>query len=142
MHQDPFLPRQLQQLMALATLILLFWISGCSVPSESVNVKASLEAPLTPWPHGAMVSAANPLAVDAGIEILELGGSAVDAANCNPLSAGLGRAPRAQVLGGGAFLLHFDRTQNQTTFLDGRESAPASATPDLFMTDDGVMMVT
>ena len=42
-------------------------------------------------------------------------------------------------LGGGAFLLHFDRAEDQTTFLDGRESAPASATPDLFMTEDGVM---
>ena len=138
MHQDLFLLRQLQRLMALATLILLFWISGCSVPSESVNVKASLEAPLTPWPHGAMVSAANPLAVDAGIEILELGGSAVDAAIATHLVLGLVE-PQSSGLGGGAFLLHFDRTQNQTTFLDGRESAPASATPDLFMTDDGVM---
>lgn len=138
MSQDHFLPTQSQQITTLATLVLMLWISGCSVPSESVNPQASLEAPITPWPHGAMVSAANPLAVDAGIKMLEIGGNAVDAAIATHLVLGLVE-PQSSGLGGGAFLLHFDRAEDQTTFLDGRESAPASATPDLFMTEDGAM---
>ncbi|MDC1299810.1 gamma-glutamyltransferase, partial [Pseudomonadales bacterium] len=127
-----------QQITTLATFVLLLWISGCSADAQSVDAQASLEAPVTPWPHGAMVSAANPLAVDAGIKMLELGGNAVDAAIATHLVLGLVE-PQSSGLGGGAFFLHFDRAQNQTTFLDGRESAPASATSDLFMTEDGVM---
>ena len=138
MSQDLFLSKPWQQITTLATLVLMLWISGCSADAQSVDAQASLEAPVTPWPHGAMVSAANPLAVDAGIKMLELGGNAVDAAIATHLVLGLVE-PQSSGLGGGAFFLHFDRAQNQTTFLDGRESAPASATPDLFMTEDGVM---
>ena len=138
MSQDLFLSKPWQQITTLATFVLLLWISGCSADAQSVDAQASLETPVTPWPHGAMVSAANPLAVDAGIKMLELGGNAVDAAIATHLVLGLVE-PQSSGLGGGAFFLHFDRAQNQTTFLDGRESAPASATPDLFMTEDGVM---
>ena len=138
MSQDLFLSKPWQQITTLATFVLLLWISGCSADAQSVDAQASLEAPVTSWPHGAMVSAANPLAVDAGIKMLELGGNAVDAAIATHLVLGLVE-PQSSGLGGGAFFLHFDRAQNQTTFLDGRESAPASATPDLFMTEDGVM---
>lgn len=138
MSQDLILLKPLQRITALATLVLLFWVGGCSEPLQSVESKDPIAGPVTPWRHGAMVSAANPLAVDAGIKMLELGGNAVDAAIATHLVLGLVE-PQSSGLGGGAFLLHFDRAENQTTFLDGRESAPASATPDLFMTDDGVM---
>jgi len=90
------------------------------------------------WRHGAMVTAANPLAVQAGIEILQRGGSAMDAAIATHLVLGLVE-PQSSGLGGGAFILHYNRATRATEFLDGRESAPAGATVDMFMTDDGVM---
>ena len=98
MSQDLFLSKPWQQITTLATFVLLLWISGCSADAQSVDAQASLEAPVTPWPHGAMVSAANPLAVDAGIKMLELGGNAVDAAIATHLVLGLvSRRVRASV---------------------------------------------
>jgi len=76
--------------------------------------------------------------VQAGTEILQRGGSAMDAAIATHLVLGLVE-PQSSGLGGGAFILHYNRATRATEFLDGRESAPAGATVDMFMTDDGVM---
>ena len=85
------------------------------------------------------VAAANPLAADAGHAMLKLGGSAVDAMIATQLVLGLVE-PQSSGLGGGAFLLvHDGKTKKLTTF-DGRETAPASATPDLFIGSDGLPM--
>lgn len=78
------------------------------------------------------VAAANPLATDAGYQILKAGGSAVDAAIAVQLVLGLVE-PQSSGIAGGAFLLHHDgRT---TEAFDGRETAPASADENLFMKD-------
>jgi gamma-glutamyltranspeptidase/glutathione hydrolase len=84
-----------------------------------------------------MVAAANPLAAQAGREILAAGGSAVDAAVAVQLVLNLVE-PQSSGIGGGAFLLHWDGTDLVT--LDGRETAPASAKPDRFMGSDGKPM--
>jgi gamma-glutamyltranspeptidase/glutathione hydrolase len=81
-----------------------------------------------------MVSAANPLAVDAGYDILKQGGSAVDAAIATQMVLGLVE-PQSSGLGGGALMLHFDGAM--LTTLDGRETAPASATETLFQDASG-----
>lgn len=86
-----------------------------------------------------MVAAANPLAADAGREILRAGGSAVDAAIAVQLVLGLVE-PQSSGLGGGAFLLHWHAGTRSLTSLDGRETAPAAATPDLFLRPDGQPM--
>ena len=78
------------------------------------------------------VAAANPLATDAGYQVLKGGGSAVDAAIAVQLVLGLVE-PQSSGIAGGAFLLHHDgRT---TDAFDGRETAPASADENLFMKD-------
>jgi gamma-glutamyltranspeptidase/glutathione hydrolase len=79
-----------------------------------------------------MVAAANPLATDAGFQVLKAGGSAVDAAIAVQLVLGLVE-PQSSGIGGGLFLVHFDGKAVKT--YDGRETAPAAATPDLFMKD-------
>jgi gamma-glutamyltranspeptidase/glutathione hydrolase len=79
-----------------------------------------------------MVAAAHPLAVEAGLQILDAGGSAMDAAIAVQLVLNLVE-PQASGIGGGAFLLHFDADHRQTRAYDGRETAPAAATPGLFM---------
>jgi gamma-glutamyltranspeptidase/glutathione hydrolase len=79
-----------------------------------------------------MVAAADPIAVEAGLEMLRAGGSAVDAAIAVQLVLNLVE-PQSSGLGGGAFLLHWDAQAKQLTSYDGRETAPAGANPDRFM---------
>ncbi|MGZ5663484.1 MAG: gamma-glutamyltransferase family protein [Usitatibacter sp.] len=81
-----------------------------------------------------MVAAANPLAAKAGLEMLDRGGSAIDAMIATQLVLGLVE-PQSSGLGGGAYLMHFEARRKRLTALDARESAPAGATPALFMRD-------
>ena len=90
--------------------------------------------PARSWSAGAMVAAANPMAVEAGLEILRKGGSAVDAALAVQAVLGLVE-PQSSGLGGGAFLIHYDAKTGAVTAYDGRETAPAGARPDMFLTD-------
>lgn len=83
-----------------------------------------------------MVAAANPIAVDAGLKILRGGGSAADALVAVQAVLGLVE-PQSSGVGGGAFLVWYDGATGQLTTYDGRETAPAAATPDLFIGPDG-----
>lgn len=82
-----------------------------------------------------MVAAAHPLAAEAGLEVLRQGGSAVDAAVAVQAVLGLVE-PQSSGLGGGAFMVYRSAGGQIRTF-DGRETAPAAATPDLFLTAEG-----
>jgi gamma-glutamyltranspeptidase/glutathione hydrolase len=84
----------------------------------------------------AMVAAANPMAVDAGLKVLKAGGSAVDAAVAVQAVLGLVE-PQSSGLGGGAFLTYYDAKTRKVTAYNGRETAPAGATPDMFLGPDG-----
>jgi gamma-glutamyltranspeptidase / glutathione hydrolase len=84
-----------------------------------------------PPARGPFVSAANPLAVEAGLKVLREGGSAVDAAVAVQAVLGLVE-PQSSGLGGGAFMMVFDARTGEVTSYDGRETAPAAATPELF----------
>ncbi|HYE00687.1 MAG TPA: gamma-glutamyltransferase [Alphaproteobacteria bacterium] len=83
-----------------------------------------------------MVAAANPLAAEAGRQVLREGGSAVDAAIAVQLVLNLVE-PQSSGIGGGAFLLHHDAAAKATSSYDGRETAPAAAKPDRFLGPDG-----
>ena len=85
------------------------------------------------------ISAANPHAARAGAEILRRGGSAVDAAIATQAVLGLVE-PQSSGLGGGAFMIHFDPAAGTLETYDGRETAPAAAMPDRFLTDTGEPM--
>ncbi|MCS0493788.1 gamma-glutamyltransferase [Ancylobacter sp. MQZ15Z-1] len=78
-----------------------------------------------------MVTAANPLAAEAGAQVLREGGSAIDALVATQLVLGLVE-PQSSGLGGGAFLVYWDAEQSRLTTFDGRETAPRAATPTLF----------
>jgi gamma-glutamyltranspeptidase/glutathione hydrolase len=82
------------------------------------------------------VGAANPLAVEAGLAILRKGGSAVDAAVAVQAALGLVE-PQSSGLGGGAFLVLVDGRTGKVRAFEGREAAPAAATPDMFIGEDG-----
>lgn len=83
-----------------------------------------------------MVTAAHPLAVEAGARVLEAGGSAADAMVAVQTVLGLVE-PQSSGLGGGAFLVWYDAATGEVTTLDGRETAPMLATPTLFQDDEG-----
>ena len=130
---------------ALPLLIGLMMVA-CAGPegtTQSTGVAPSLAQPesasgLTTKPgwrfQRQAVAAANPLATEAGAQVLRAGGSAVDAAIAVQMVLTLVE-PQSSGIGGGAFLLHFDGQRVQA--FDGRETAPAAATPQLFLGTDG-----
>jgi gamma-glutamyltranspeptidase / glutathione hydrolase len=84
-----------------------------------------------------MVAAANPLAVEAGYQMLKKGGAAIDAAIATQLVLTLVE-PQSSGIGGGAFLIHYDGKRVQA--FDGRETAPSGADEHLFQHPDGTPM--
>ncbi len=92
--------------------------------------------PKTDFAPHMMVAAANPLAAAAGLEMLKAHGSAVDAAIATQMVLNLVE-PESSGIGGGAFMLVYDPKAKKTTSFDGREVAPASATPGMFLDSGG-----
>lgn len=101
---------------------------------------AACASPPPPAPRATdgvgMVAAADPRAVDAGLEMLRKGGSATDAAIATMAVLGLVE-PQSAGIGGGAFLLNYDRASKDIDAYDGRERAPMGATANLFLGADG-----
>jgi gamma-glutamyltranspeptidase/glutathione hydrolase len=93
-----------------------------------------------PWSQPAalakshMVAAANPYAVEAGLKILRVGGTAADAAIAVQLVLNVVE-PQSSGLGGGAFALHWASPTKLLKSYDGRETAPSAATADRFLVD-------
>jgi gamma-glutamyltranspeptidase/glutathione hydrolase len=84
----------------------------------------------------AWVAAANPLAVQAGLEILARGGDAIDAAVAVQTMLGLVE-PQSSGISGGAFLMYYDARHREVSALDGREKAPAAAPANMFLDEHG-----
>ncbi len=86
-----------------------------------------------------MVAAANPLAVQAGVEILKAGGSAADAAVAVQTVLNMVE-PQSSGIGGGSFIVYWDNKAKRLSSYDGRETAPAAATERRFLTAEGKSM--
>jgi gamma-glutamyltranspeptidase / glutathione hydrolase len=80
--------------------------------------------------------AANPLAAQAGLNVLKRGGSAVDAAIAIQAMLSLVE-PQSSGVGGGAFMTYFDAKTGKITVYDGREVAPAQAVSTMFLDASG-----
>ncbi len=85
---------------------------------------------------GGFVSAANPMAVEAGLAVLRRGGSAADAAVAVQVMLGLVE-PQSSGIGGGGFLMYYDAQTGDVTAWNGRETAPGKASPTMFLDRDG-----
>ncbi|MFU2508880.1 gamma-glutamyltransferase [Pseudoalteromonas sp. ASV78] len=83
-----------------------------------------------------MIAAANPYAAQAGQTILAQGGSAVDAAIATQLVLTLVE-PQSSGIGGGTFMLYYNKQHNKLTSFDGRETAPSHADETLFLDENG-----
>jgi gamma-glutamyltranspeptidase/glutathione hydrolase len=135
---NPFLNRRM--FPRLVTLLLVAALAACSTVEQPGQASApGLQAPEAAsgfqtkagvQAQRFMVAAANPLATQAGYQVLKAGGSAVDAAIAVQMVLNLVE-PQSSGMGGGLFLLHADG--QRVSAIDGRETAPAAATPDLFL---------
>ena len=83
-----------------------------------------------------MVVSPEQLAGEIGLEILKQGGNAVDAAVATGFALAV-TLPRAGNIGGGGFMLIHLAETNEQIFIDYRETAPAAATPEMFLKEDG-----
>ncbi|QOW20375.1 gamma-glutamyltransferase [Lysobacter ciconiae] len=119
--------------------LLAFAIGGCATTADS-SLRAASVSRTTPanaaTPPGAAIASAHSLATEAGAQIINQGGNAFDAAIAvsaalsvvEPISSGIG--------GGGFFLLH-DAKTGRDVFVDARETAPESATPEAYLDEKG-----
>src|SRR4029453_9208497 len=114
-------------LLRLVLLPLTLLIGSCATVSPAASPQAKQQG---------FVIAANPLAARAGMEVLERGGSAVDAAIAVQAMLSLGE-PQSSGIGGGAFMTYYDAGSRQISVYDGREVAPAQATPEMFLDSAG-----
>lgn len=108
-------------------LPVIFMLGSCATVAPSAPSRTKEQG---------FVIAANPLAARAGMEVLERGGSAVDAAIAVQAMLSLVE-PQSSGMGGGAFINYYDAASGKLTIYDGRETAPAQATPGMFLDASG-----
>jgi gamma-glutamyltranspeptidase/glutathione hydrolase len=131
------------RLSALSLIAAALTLAACSAPTTSTlpvapEVASGYRTDLqTQHASKHMAAAANPLAAEAGREILRQGGSAIDAAIAMQAVLTLVE-PQSSGIGGGAFIVLWDGKAVRT--YDGRETAPAGATEKLFLQADGKPM--
>ncbi|MEC7929148.1 MAG: gamma-glutamyltransferase [Pseudomonadota bacterium] len=119
--------------------LLLLFISFDGLAQNRTNTTLDYQNRIHPEiSNSFMVVSQNSHATEAGYEILKKGGNAVDAS----VAVGFALAvtlPRAGNLGGGGFILIYDKEENEVSSIDYRSAAPKSATSDLFVQEDSVV---
>jgi gamma-glutamyltranspeptidase/glutathione hydrolase len=94
------------------------------------------DAPVLRVPGKAAIASADPLATNAGMEVLSAGGNAFDAAVAVAGALGVVE-PAASGLGGGGFFLLYLAAEDEYRFIDAREVAPAAATRNMYLDENG-----
>ena len=100
------------------------------------TVSLPTQARQAPQTQRGAVSAADPRAAAAGIEMLRAGGSSADAAFATMLALTVVE-PQSSGIGGGGFLIYHDQSRAHLSAYDGRETAPRAATPAYFLDANG-----
>ncbi|MBW0006259.1 MAG: gamma-glutamyltransferase [Sphingomonas sp.] len=118
----------LRKITALVAGIALAACGTAQVPVTQAPAQVSATEPFA--------IAANPLATQAGLNVLKRGGSAVDAAIAIQAMLSLVE-PQSSGIGGGAFMTYFDAKTGKITVYDGREVAPAQAVSTMFLDASG-----
>jgi gamma-glutamyltranspeptidase/glutathione hydrolase len=113
-------------------------ILKCIIGMTAIAAALACAAPAgaAPMARHHLIVTDSPFATDAGLQMLRAGGSAVDAAIAAQAMLTLVE-PESTGIGGGAFMVLFDPAQKKVTTFDGREMAPASATPGMFLDASG-----
>ena len=118
----------------LLRLVFVLWLpllASCAPVTRESAVEAPGEASVQGF-----VIAANPLAAQAGMDVLERGGSAADAALAVQAMLSLVE-PQSSGMGGGGFVNYYDAATGEVIVYDGREAAPARATRTMFLDEAG-----
>jgi gamma-glutamyltranspeptidase / glutathione hydrolase len=105
-------------------------------PGITLPPTTEMVPPAPPWDgqafKGGVVSVSHPLAAKAGADVLARGGNAVDAAAAIQFVLNVVEPQFSGIGGGGFMMIHLAR-RNKTFAIDGREKAPAAATPTQFV---------
>ena len=109
------------------------FLSSLLIAATAFSASAEVKVNEVYATHG-MVSAANELASKAGVEVMKKGGNAVDAAVATALALNVVEF-NASGIGGGGFMTIRDAKTGKTICLDYRETAPASATKDMYASE-------
>ncbi len=123
------------------TMSAMIWFSLASLFGGPVHAQGQtlLEYPSIHAPvmgYDGMVVSQNQLATEVGVQILEQGGNAVDAAVAMGFALAV-TLPRAGNIGGGGFMTAHIAAQQKTVVIDFRSAAPAGATRDAFLDANG-----
>lgn len=130
-HKLTLMPSIAQLRRITAFLIAPFLLAGCA----TTTAERAQPAPLAERADPGLVSAADPRAAEAGAEMLRKGGSATDAAIATMIALSVVE-PQSSGLGGGGFFVRGTGDGDVVT-IDGRETAPAAASPRWFLKNDG-----
>jgi len=132
--------RKLPTIALASTFVALAFFVALGTPALHAFEQPEIASGFTPKPlvkaKRHMVVAAQPLAAEAGLAMLRKGGSAIDAAIATQMVLNLVE-PQSSGIGGGAFILYWDKQKNELAGFDGRETAPSAVSPDLFLDADG-----
>ncbi|MDH3715046.1 MAG: gamma-glutamyltransferase family protein, partial [Gammaproteobacteria bacterium] len=129
-----FLTRAAIMALGVATFMLSQFAAAQAMQPEDTHARAVAREAVTASRF--MVATANPHATQVGYEVLAGGGSAIDAAVAVQMMLNLVE-PQSSGIGGGAFLVYWDAGAGKLVTFDGRETAPAAATPDYFLAENG-----
>ena len=110
--------------MKFLILVILFFVFSSSSFAENIT------------PSKGIITTSNPHASRAALEIIEKGGNSIDAAVAVQLVLTL-TEPQATGIGGGAFMLYWDKKSSKLFSIDGREKAPSRVKEDLFLDSKG-----
>ncbi|MYT59896.1 gamma-glutamyltransferase, partial [Streptomyces sp. SID7834] len=119
--------------VSLSVVIAVIGSLGAAAPAASAPPVPPPKSPVAVG-YGGAVSSVDADASAAGIEVLRKGGNAVDAAVATAAALGV-TEPYSAGIGGGGYFVHYDARTGSVGTIDGRETAPRSADPSLFLED-------
>ncbi|UJL48332.1 gamma-glutamyltransferase [Virgibacillus sp. NKC19-16] len=116
--------------MSLLLIINILTPAGLTASAQGIKDEQTAEGD-----YG-MVVTSHPLASEVGADVLKEGGNAVDAAVAIQFALNVNE-PMMSGIGGGGFLMYYDAETEEVSAINSRERAPAGATPDMFLDEDG-----